>query len=481
MMGTTDIGQRRPRPVAAAGALLVWAIAVAPASCGGKLDPEGQILLRVDTDAPLPHAPGVTPDRQALTPLFDRLRIDVYPPGQDEPCGGCSREFAAYHESFQAGASIGVLPAPTSGYRARIRLYRESLMVDGQPSDRCSLDTTIALPAVPAEGIVQGGVLLRTDDVGQPIGTPTDPVAWVPGRPPSSLVATWSGATPKPCVGEPREDEVCIPGGAFWMGNPSVLGGEDAVDEPAPRLVVLSPFFLDRTEVTVGAFRSTGLATLDPQGVSIDPLPWSGEPTVQGSAASCRYRSAEDSAADEQPLNCISYDKARAFCRSKGSDLPTEAQLEYAAGGLKSDLYVWGTDYPSCDDSVYGRGGLRLESVVCRTFGVSSGPLPPGSGQRDLLRIGDRSVVDLAGNVAELALDTWNRQKEACWLPTFLHDPICQRPSGEDQTPRTIRGGSWASAASSLRAAFRRGQKDEIDKTHLGPHVGFRCARPATM
>src|SRR6185436_82728 len=97
------------------------------------------------------------------------------------------------------------------------------------------------------EGSIDVTVFLPTDAVGRPIGTLDDPIPADLRAPGISAVGTWPGARRVPCQGMANPGEVCVPGGAFWMGNPLLSVG----DATRQRLVVLSPFFIDSAEVTV--------------------------------------------------------------------------------------------------------------------------------------------------------------------------------------------------------------------------------------
>jgi hypothetical protein len=101
------------------------ALSVVVASAGGCAQdvppPAGQALVYIDTDAP--------------PALFDRLRLEVFPPGAEEACAGCTREFGVDASTFSvANASIGVVPRPgTHGYRVRARLFRSAGTSAGEP------------------------------------------------------------------------------------------------------------------------------------------------------------------------------------------------------------------------------------------------------------------------------------------------------------------------------------------------------------
>lgn len=58
---------------------------------------------------------------------------------------------------------------------------------------------------------------------------------------------------------------------------------------------------------------------------------------------------------DRLSVNCLGYRLASMDCRTWGGELPTEAQLESAAGDLRSLQYLWGQDDATCTDAVSGR------------------------------------------------------------------------------------------------------------------------------
>jgi formylglycine-generating enzyme len=443
------------------------------------LPPLGQVLLYVDTDAPLPAPQGKTLAANDPPALFDRLRIEVLRPGESQPCAECTHEFDVDRELVVGGrASVGVQPPPhAEGYVARVRLFRAAFTDLGEPRADATIDVTVMLPPVAEEGIVPVTVFLPTDAVAHPIGSRTAPVAPEPGAP-IGRAGTWEGARRVGCADAPSPDEVCIPGGAYWMGNPLLATQHIGADDIVLRVAILSPFYLQKTEVSVPTFRASRLAT------GADPLDQQ-SPRVAGQppGVECTF-TAEPGNTDAYPVNCISNAKARAFCQLRGGDLPTEAQFQYAASGLEGRLYPWGNDAPSCSDAVFSRvRALRGPDFSCAGGGIS----PSGSGARDRVTFEGGEVVDLAGNLAEHVADRWNLQKESCWGTGVLRDPLCDQQSETPQlvNKRVVVAGSYVDGAGFLAVAFRnpsaafppaQGSVDALAATT----VGFRCARPAT-
>jgi formylglycine-generating enzyme len=464
-------------------------------ACGGSThggEPRGQVVLYVTTDAPLPVAPGEVPDATQPPALFDRLRIDVFPPGASEPCTDCSRDFELDRVQVQRGeASIGIVPAAyVAGYVARARLFRLITLTEGEPPALSTIDTYAELPTISENGIVSATITLRVDDVGKTLGSLSEPIASGLGKPDFSRVGQWPKAQRTKCTSEARPGEVCAPGGAFWMGHPRAGVHAPGAEANVSRLVTLSPFFVDTHEVTVAEYRASGLAisTAERQ----DPLPGtSGDPSALPFDAEyfCTYSSeplAGEASREAQPVNCVSWSAASAYCGAQGKRLPSEAEYEYLAGELRSELFVWGSKAvgcvgsercESCADSVWGRGGFEQDAfgtnAQCRASGDYGGPLPGNSGRLDRLALDGGEVLDLMGNMSEWTRDTWNRIDEPCWADfAMLDNPSCQTPSpadGSDGDLHTFKGQAWRSlpfpAASRGRVAGR------------GSWLGFRCVR----
>lgn len=431
--------------------LALAAVTVLAPSCARETPAEGQLLIFVTTDAPVgPSGP---------TPLFDRMRIETFSPGDRSACAGCTREFSLSDDRMARGeASFGFFPrVHTPGYRARVRLFRSGATASGEPRPASTLDTTVLLPVVSADGVVEVTVTMGLADLAHPRGSIDAPLLADPGRPPAGLVGSFAGARTTSCAREPGEDEACIPGGAFWMGNPrlDVLDAREA-DGTSERVVVLSPFFLDRAEVTVAAMRAARVARVIDDPVEATP-----------SRPGCIY-TAKPGRDDDRPVNCLSWQRARAYCEKVGKRLPSEAEYEVAASALASRSFPWGGDLPACGDAVHGGGG------TCPSV---TGPSIAGSGVRDRVSFGAAVVVDLAGNLRELVADRFRRGDAACWGSGVFVDPVCERDPPETQVARSVRGGSYRDEGTLLRASLRGFIEDE--RFAISELVGFRCARDA--
>ena len=374
-------------------------------------------------------------------------------------------------------ASVGVeLPPGQSGWLAHVQMFPLAFASPaGEPNPATTVDVTVSLPTLAETGIVEVTVALPTANVGQPLGSASSPVDPVYGPPGGTSVGTWAPAQRVGCRNTSRPGEVCIPGGAFWMGTTRVANPPLAqLAYLQPRLVVLSPFFLDAGEVTVAAYRASGGAVA---------VPWTGSSTGENPDDWCTF-TATPGPHDAQPLNCVTSDEARPYCQSKGGDLPTEAQWEYAAGGLVGSMFVWGSDLPQCGNAIYGLAGRgyfgALISVCPPGAFPGEAPVPLDDGGRaidagglDELRLEGGTVYDLAGNLAELTLDAWDTSDGPCWSAARVYtDPICGDVGRAKY--RAVRGGAWYLAGNTLAAVSR------VMTSSAGYAVadGFRCARP---
>lgn len=450
------------------------AFVLAGTACSRDLAAPGHLVIHIDTDAPLggdPRAPA----------LFDRLRIELLRPDGTASCASCSRDFDAKYALFAAGVSFTAIPSRST--RARVRLFRGASVVDGRLSPFSTIEVTVALPDPPDEGARDVTVFLPMTAVGRPSGSLDAPLDAVLGSPGPSQVGTWPPAQLVPCSRPPSENEVCVEGGAFWMGTPQPTGsyGDTTAGE---RLVVVSPFFLDEREVTVGDYRATpGL---------LPPARWSGAATGASLADFCTY-TLERGPRDDWPVNCLRWESAHAYCNAHDGELPSEAQFEYAASAGSIRAFPWGEDDPVCNDAVFGRGGAPttldfdtdcFAALKASDAGTIGGVLPVSTdspySQRQT-KVGGGKVWDLAGNLSEFALDLYAHQADPCWNgaeTNLFVDPVCSAETdilASQGVFHAIRGGDWLSGPSDLRATARRGTKDGAGDLR----IGFRCTRPA--
>jgi formylglycine-generating enzyme required for sulfatase activity len=449
------------------------------------LPPIGQILLFIDTDAPLPPAPGSPLDVGEPPALFDHLRIDVARRGGPEDGAMLAqRDFVLHRALFETGPlSIGIAPpANEPGYVARARLYRGADARGDVAAPSSTIDRSVKLPVVGAEGITLVRLSLNVDDTGT--ASAIAEAELTRSMPTSASVGTWPGATRRACTEAAQSDEACVPGGAFWMGDPQLRNDSEVEDAEREHLVVVSPFFIDTREVTVGDLRAARDELLE-AGATLPPQ-WSGssEGLAEDDYSTFTLGASEADPVDEHaelPVNGVLWPTARAYCLLRGKDLPSEAMFEFVASGRGLEQkYVWGDDAPDCADAVSGRAGFGVYATfdgACRASGDPGGVLPAGAGRSDRVQLGgslDPSpVVDLAGNLSEWMLDWFNAEDEAVWVESgVLYDPVAGE-RGRFGDRRSVRGGSWRGRYVELRAAARVARDPAAENRSLG----FRCAR----
>lgn len=227
-----------------------------------------------------------------------------------------------------------------------------------------------------------------------------------------------------------KDGMVRIPGGRFTMGS------DDKKSPPNERpslVVVVSPFWIDRTEVTVGAYR----ACVD-RGACARPA---------RSSSSCTY----DLGDPALPVSCVPWTSAQAYCIAMNKRLPREVEWELAARGTSPIKYPWG------GGSAAGCGAA-VTLATEKTQRSCGGKKPSRVGTHP----GGASpygVHDMSGNVEE-------------WVADWYAETV------SDLSPRAgashvLRGGGWLSLPSQAKTTSRNwGSAREA-----GPNVGFRCAK----
>lgn len=227
-----------------------------------------------------------------------------------------------------------------------------------------------------------------------------------------------------------KDGMVRIPGGRFTMGSDDKKAPSN---ERPSRTVVVPPFWIDKTEVTVGAYR----ACVD-RGAC---------PRPARSSTSCTY----DLGDPQLPISCVPWTSAQAFCVAVNKRLPREVEWEMAARGTAAIKYPWG-----------GAGAAGCGAAVT----LAGEATQRSCGNKKPMRVGSHpggaspfGVHDMSGNVEE-------------WVADWYGEAV------SDLSPRAgashvLRGGGWLSLPSQAKTTSRNwGSARE-----MGPNVGFRCAK----
>jgi iron(II)-dependent oxidoreductase len=201
---------------------------------------------------------------------------------------------------------------------------------------------------------------------------------------------------------------VLVPGGSF------ILGSDVAEDEGPQREAILSDFFIDRHEVTVGEYRAVRTHF-----------------TLPGR--------------DNMPVKNVLWHDADAYCRALGKRLPTEAEWEKACRGRDGNLFPWGNEF--------------VESALNSAEGGLGAPAEVGSYPSGASPYG---ALDMSGNVWEWTAD---------WYAPYAGSSFTSEDTGEKY--RVIRGGAWNIAGRVSRCTNRFTSDPSLD----GQDIGFRCVR----
>ncbi|MBQ17761.1 MAG: hypothetical protein CMJ65_11615 [Planctomycetaceae bacterium] len=262
---------------------------------------------------------------------------------------------------------------------------------------------------------------------------------------------------------------VLIPAGQFLMGTTTgevdtqfvdtglpVDWKKHAEDEAPRHPREVKAFYLYKYEVTNAQYRAFTAATKHRT-----PPHWKGADFLKGRA--------------DHPVVEVSWDDASAYCRWAGTQLPTEAQWEYAARGKShrrllvlgrkpGRVYPWGNKW---DRKLSNNASLHAgkDLVNAETWNVwykgkqkANYPLTTrgGSFPRSISPFG---IHDMAGNAWE-----WCRDHQ-------LEYQSKAKPT--KSTLRARRGGSWANVALHIRSADRQGAPQD----NLNIYTGFRCMK----
>lgn len=264
----------------------------------------------------------------------------------------------------------------------------------------------------------------------------------------SPTSAEAAAATPTVGVGSLREAStdgmsvLFVPAGEFPMGAAGTDPEAGPAEVPQSRLM-LAEFWIDRTEVSNQMYRRCVQdgACRPPT----DPVAY------------------DDPMRTDHPVAWVSWSMASDYCTWAGRRLPTEAQWEKAAAGLEGTRYPWGQALPQGHLLNMADGNLDetwADPLIDDGFEYSA---PVGSYPAGASPVG---ALDMAGNLWEWTADWY----DPGW---YLNRPQGQAsgPPGSPTGTRTVRGGSFLSAARNVRTTYRYGYAPGTSAADLG----FRC------
>jgi formylglycine-generating enzyme required for sulfatase activity len=276
-----------------------------------------------------------------------------------------------------------------------------------------------------------------------------------------------------------------VPGGIYDRSYDGLSSGYTSTAYPA----TVSGLRLDAYEVTVGRFRQfvaawpswsstltngAGLHThlnggkgLNATGGGYEPgwyTSWNANVLASGSGwppigQDFTWTTTQGTAATESlPMNGVNWYEAYAFCIWDGGFLPSESECNYAAaGGSDQRVYPWSAAYPPGSTTISGTDANCCDGPAGTANAVGS----------EAAGNGKWGQSDLAGNVWEWTLDTWDGSS-AYVVPCTDCVDLAFAASN-----RVIRGGSFKDDAMFLLASSR-GDGTPTDRLF---YLGFRCAR----
>ena len=208
--------------------------------------------------------------------------------------------------------------------------------------------------------------------------------------------------------------------------------------------VKLSAFELDRTEVTIAAYDNC---------------------TRAGTCAPATYvRGDQRYDRPELPVTHVRWEDAVRYCQFMGGRLPTEAEWEFAARGVKRRVFPYG-NLPN--PRICNQGSRSRDATDARDGYVY---LAPVGALTDCTT--PEGIVDLAGNVSEWVSDYYGIDESGFGYPNADEE----NPQGaQNGTFHVIRGGSFRDGPDSLRGAARHAMSAARSES-----VGFRCAYNAS-
>ncbi len=223
-----------------------------------------------------------------------------------------------------------------------------------------------------------------------------------------------------------KKDMVFIPAGEFLRGYNG--GGFD--EKPEGR-VLLDAYWIDRYEVTYGAYTAFVTTTGHRKPIS-------------------RYVKHFDKlSAPAQPAVYGSWEDADAYCRYRGARLPSEAEWEKAARGPNGLLWPWGNQDKTGAANTGNPDPFKFPAPVA-SFPLDQSPY---------------GVYDMAGNVMEWVAD---------WYQEDAYRDTSPNPKGPPTGSfKVIRGASWGTIGPETRLTVRLKMVPDFRDTT----IGFRCAK----
>ena len=225
---------------------------------------------------------------------------------------------------------------------------------------------------------------------------------------------------------------IAIPGGSFRMGSQEAEPGRKE-DEGPTHAVTLSPFWMEKTEVTWDEYEQYYFGGGKPASAKdadaiTRPTPPYGAPDLGWGRG-------------KRPAISMTWYAATQYCRwlsaltGKKYRLPTEAEWEYACRAGSKDAYFFANDSSQLGEYATFSGNSKFQTHLV----ASKRPNAWG-------------LYDMLGNVAEFCEDYYSPDEYRRFPPgKWPKDPT----GPEKAVHRVVRGGSYINPAPRLRCATR--------------------------
>ena len=288
----------------------------------------------------------------------------------------------------------------------------------------------------------------------QPPAATSVPPTWTPTPESPTATPRLPTATPRPSptpklgIGStkisPKDgmEMVYVPAGEFLMGSPD---GEGDYNQHPQHRVYLDAYWIDRTEVTNAQYQKC---------------------VAEGACKS--NNEWPDFNASDQPMVCVSWYDAQAYCEWAGRHLPTEAEWEKAARGTDGRRFPWGNawDVHTTRRLNFADKNTDFDWSDMTTDDGYQYTAPAGSYPVGASPYG---ALDMAGNAREWVADWYDDNY-------YAHSPS-RNPTGPDSgSAHVLRGGSWKDSQAFVRAAFRIRGVQIDSSSYCNVSYGFRCA-----
>lgn len=242
-----------------------------------------------------------------------------------------------------------------------------------------------------------------------------------------------------------RTGMIEVPAGTFvsgGVGDPP--SGFDPDDLPEEKIVDLPAYWIDRTEVTNGAYRLFAGATT---GVPMPAYPETDDLALAGG--------------DTYPAADMTWTEARSYCQFLGKELPTAPQWEKA---MRGGIHL-GQGHLNPHPRRNLPWGAEVGTRAARVRGTPpGGPAPAGSAPDDESPLG---VLDLAGNVQE-----WT---DSVALPRDPTPDVASAATSDRLQFRFTRGCNWDHCGATNLVAYISIPNPRSVRFH-DFSMGFRCA-----